>query len=83
MGMFLGSIKSLAGDCEKTHRWCLVNLTGDDANDTDRQKLTQLRVTKVGRKFVRALEPRTANPYASCTWDYDQWFAGWDDEMDG
>lgn len=24
-------------------------------------------------------EPRTANPYATGTWDSEQWFLGWDD----
>jgi hypothetical protein len=23
-------------------------------------------------------EPREANPYAECTFGYDEWFAGWD-----
>lgn len=55
MGMFLGSIRSLAGDCQKTHRWCLVNLTGDDANSSRREKLVQRRIIGVGRKKVRLM----------------------------
>ena len=57
MGMFIGSIKNLAGDCGKTHRWCLVNLTGDDANNTRREKLSQRRIVKVGNKKVTLLSP--------------------------
>lgn len=36
-----------------------------------------------GFEAAKQGEPRNANPYASCTWDHDQWFAGWDDEMEG
>jgi len=55
MGMFMGSIKSLAGDCGSNTRWCLVNLTGDDANSDKREKLSQRRIIGVGRKLVRLL----------------------------
>ncbi|MCA9137273.1 MAG: hypothetical protein KDB00_10950 [Planctomycetales bacterium] len=53
--MFLRQIRNLAGDCKRTHRWCLVNLTGDDANANRREKLEQRRIIGVGRKYVRLL----------------------------
>lgn len=52
MGMFIGSIKNLAGDCESTHRWASVNLTDDDANDTNPQKLSTRRIVKIGSSMV-------------------------------
>jgi hypothetical protein len=54
--MFLRSIKSIAGDCAKNHRWALVNLTGDDGNDNRREKLTTLRIVKVGTKYVSLMQ---------------------------
>lgn len=56
MGLFMGSIKSVAGDCESTHRWALVNLTDDDGNDAKREKLTQCRIVGIGRKYVRLMQ---------------------------
>jgi len=53
----MGSIKSIAGDCEKTHRWCLANLTDDDANDSKREKLTTLRIVKIGSSLIQAMSP--------------------------
>jgi len=34
-----------------------------------------------GYEAAKQGEPRTACPYAAgtCTWDADNWFAGWDD----
>lgn len=55
MGMFIGSIKSIAGDCEKTHRWASINLTDDDANDSDPQKLSIRRIVKIGRSDVTVM----------------------------
>ena len=57
MGMFIGSIKNLAGDYQKASRWCLANLTDDDANDKRREKLTQLRIVGIGKEKVRAMRP--------------------------
>jgi hypothetical protein len=54
--MFLRSIKNIAGDCNKTHRWALVNLTGDDGNDNKREKLSTLRIVKVGTKYVSVMQ---------------------------
>jgi hypothetical protein len=55
MAMFMPSIKSIAGDCKKTHRWCKVNLTDDDANDTNPQKLSQRRIIGIGKTKVRLM----------------------------
>jgi hypothetical protein len=55
MGMFMGSIRNLAGDCKETHRWALVNLTGDDANANKREKLSQRRIIGIGKNKVRLL----------------------------
>jgi hypothetical protein len=54
-GMFMGSIKSIAGDCKKTHRWALANLTGDDANSSKREKLSQRRIIGIGKSKVRLM----------------------------
>lgn len=53
--MFMAQIKNLAGDFTKTHRWCLVNLTGDDANAENRQQLSQRRVIGIGRRYVKVM----------------------------
>jgi hypothetical protein len=55
MAMFMGSIKSIAGDCQKTHRWAKVNLTDDDANNSRPEKLSQRRIIGIGRSKVRLL----------------------------
>lgn len=54
--MFLAQVKNLASDCQKTHRWALVNLTGDDGNADRREKLTQVRVIGIGTRLVRIME---------------------------
>lgn len=53
--MFIRQVHNLAGDCAKTHRWCLVNLTDDDANADRREKLSQRRIIGIGRKTVRLM----------------------------
>ena len=55
MGMFIGSIKSIAGDCKRTHRWAKVNLTGDDANDSDPLKLSHRRIVGIGKTKVKLM----------------------------
>lgn len=55
MAMFMGSIRNLAGDCKKTHRWCKVNLTGDDGNDSKPDKLSQRRIVGIGKSKVRLM----------------------------
>ena len=55
MGMFISSIKNIAGDCEKTHRWASINLTDDDANDSEPQKLSIRRIVKIGRSDVTVM----------------------------
>lgn len=67
MGMFIGSIRNIAGDYQKASRWCLANLTDDDANDDKREKLTQLRIVGIDRETVRGMHPgrgtiHTVNP---------------------
>ena len=55
MAMFMGSIRNIAGDYKKTHRWALVNLTGDDGNADKREKLSQRRIVGIGRTKVRLM----------------------------
>lgn len=53
--MFMASIRNIAGDCKKTHRWAKVNLTGDDSNRAKPEKLSQRRVIGVGKTHVRLM----------------------------
>lgn len=65
--MFMASIKSIAGDCERTHRWCKVNLTGSDEHAQNPLKLSQRRVIKIGKTKVRIMSNggtiETVDPY--------------------
>lgn len=55
----------------------------EDDEDESETIATDSDAYNTGSEAAKQGEPRNANPYASCTWDHDQWFAGWDDEMEG
>ena len=54
----------------------------EDDEDDSETIATDSDAYNTGFEAAKQGEPRNANPYAVCTWDYDQWDFGWDEQRE-